>query len=91
MANILIGYDLNKAGQDYTSLINAIKSLGSDWWHCLDSTWIIKTTLNAASVRDSLLKHIDSNDEILVVDITGMAAAWAGFNTDCGSWLKNNL
>lgn len=91
MANILIGYDLNKAGKDYANLINAIKSLGPDWWHCLDSTWIIRTTLSAIAVRDSLAGHIDSNDEILVINITGAEAAWTGFNADCSTWLKSNL
>ncbi|MGS1063518.1 SinR family protein [Burkholderia glumae] len=91
MANILIGYDLNKAGKDYTNLINAIKTLSTEWWHCLDSTWIVKTSATAASIRDTLSQHIDGNDELLVVDITGDAAAWAGFNTECSNWLKNNL
>lgn len=91
MTNILIGYDLNKTGKDYASLIKAIKALGSDWWHCLDSTWIIKTDLDTVAARDSLAKHIDGNDELLVVDITAGSAAWTGFDSDCSSWLKNNL
>jgi hypothetical protein len=91
MANILIGYDLNKAGKDYNNLISAIKGLSTDWWHCLDSTWIIKTQLSTVQVRDALASHIDGNDELLVVDITGDAAAWTGFDTNCSNWLKNNL
>lgn len=91
MANILIGYDLNKEGKDYTNLINAIKGLAPDWWHCLDSTWIIKTQLIPVQVRDVLSQHIDGNDELLVVDITGDAAAWIGFDSNCSNWLKNNL
>jgi len=91
MANILIGYDLNKTGKDYASLIKAIKALGLYWWHCLDSTWIVKTDFDTVAVRDALAKHIDSNDELLVVDITAGSAAWTGFDSDCSSWLKNNL
>lgn len=91
MANILIGYDLRKSGQDYAGLIDAIKALGSDWWHCLDSTWIVKTNKTTVSVRDTLSPHIDNNDRLLVVDITGDAAAWTGFDTECSDWLKKNL
>ena len=29
-------------GQNYESLIDAIKAIAGTWWHCLDSTWIIK-------------------------------------------------
>lgn len=85
----LIGYDLNKLGQDYTTLIEEIKKLGT-WWHCLDSTFIIKSSLTAAVIRDHLKKFIDSNDELLVVCLTG-EAAWTGFSKECSDWLKNNL
>lgn len=89
MASYLIGYDLNRTGQDYASLIEAIKGLGS-WWHCLDSTWIIKHNGPSTVIRDALSPNIDSNDELLVVKLTG-EGAWTGFNTQCSTWLKNNL
>ncbi|GAB1513890.1 hypothetical protein [Actinophytocola sp. KF-1] len=91
MANILIGYDLNTPGQDYQSLTDRIKELGSGWWHHLDSTWIIVTRLSTADVRDDLKRFIGSNDELFVVDITGESAAWTGFNTEGSSWLKTHL
>ena len=50
MKSYLIGYDLNKTGQDYKTLIEQIKELGS-WWHHLDSTWIIKSDLTAVQIR----------------------------------------
>ena len=89
MKSYLIGYDLNKSGQDYSSLIEQIKKLGT-WWHCLDSTWVIKTNSSAQQIRDFLRKYIDSNDELLVVHLSG-EAAWAGFKKECSEWLKNNL
>jgi hypothetical protein len=91
MSNILVGYDLNKAGKDYTSLIDAIKKAFPTYWHCLDSTWIVVTDWTPAQVRDYLGKFMDANDELFVVDITGKSAAWAGFDKDCSSWLSNNL
>ena len=91
MNTLLIGYDLNKTGQDYEDVIDAIKGLGGTWWHHLDSTWIVKTTETASSARDQLVQHLDGNDEILVVNITGDAAAWDGFNAAGSKWLKDNL
>jgi hypothetical protein len=32
MSVFMIGYDLHE-GEDYKDLIDAIKVLGSDWWH----------------------------------------------------------
>jgi len=89
MATILIGYDLNKQ-KNYASLIEAIKGLGSTWWHHLDSTWIIKTDYSCVQVRDALRKHIDNDDELLVVGLNGVGA-WAGFAPNGSQWLKDHL
>lgn len=89
MKSYLIGYDLNKSGQDYATLIEQIKTLGN-WWHCLGSTWIVKSNNSAVEIRNHLLNYIDNNDELLVVCLTG-AGAWSGFSNDCSKWLKDNL
>ena len=90
MNTLMIGYDLIKPGKDYADLINAIKALTSSWWHCLDSTWIIKTNQKAVQVRDELSAHLDANDRLLVATLSG-PAAWLHFSQECGEWLKNNL
>jgi len=89
MKTFLIGYDLNKAGQDYTSLTTAIKNLTDSWWHCLDSTWIIKSNSTAVELRDFLVQYIDENDEIVVL-LLGNDAAWQ-LREECGNWLNDNL
>ncbi|WP_413806322.1 hypothetical protein [Streptomyces sp. OE57] len=86
---LIIGYDLNRPGQDYGSLQEAIKTLGT-WWHHLDSTWIVATSKTTIQVRDGLKKHIDVNDELLVVELTGVGA-WCGFPASGSEWLKKNL
>lgn len=90
MKSFLIGYDLNKPGQNYDNLFAAIKALTSTWWHCLDSTWIIKSNSTAALIRDALIPHIDKNDRLLVVQLSG-EGAWVGFDDQCSSWLKEQL
>lgn len=90
MNTLLIGYGLNASGQNYDDLIEKIKSTGN-WWHGLDSTWIVKSSLSATSMRDLLRSEIDDNDELLVVDITSDAAAWYGFSDKASQWLSNNL
>src|SRR5882724_5766936 len=90
MNKFVIGYDLLKPGQDYNSLLEAIKSVGSTWWHCLDSTWIVITNRTAMQVRDYLAPHMDANDELLVISCSS-PAAWRGFDDECSNWLKTNL
>jgi len=89
VAVFLVGYDLDKPGQDYADLIAALK-LYSNWWHCLDSTWIIVTNDSAEAVRNNLQRYIDQNDKILVAAI-GAPGAWRGFDKECGNWLLTNL
>lgn len=90
MKSFMIGYDLNKPRQNYDALFAAIKQLSRTWWHCLDSTWIIKSDSTAVALRDALSPHIDKSDELLVAELTGVGA-WIGFDTECSTWLKNNL
>ena len=71
----LISYDLNKPGQNYADLYEAIKSAGV-WWHYLDSTWLLDTWLTAAQVSDKLRPCIDDNDNILVIGVTNEYAGW---------------
>ena len=92
MTAFLIGYDLNKnapPGQ-YDDLIKAIKGISGTWWNNLDSTWIVVSELSAENIRDRLLSYLDSNDELLVVELSG-SGAWVGFSEDGSSWLVENL
>jgi hypothetical protein len=90
MDTFMVGYDLNSPGQNYDKLIEALKGY-PNWWHHLDSTWFIKSSDSAVTIRDALVKHIDTGDELLVVKVTGAFAAWRGFNDKGSQWLKDNL
>lgn len=65
---LLISYDLNRPGQDYQDLIAAIKAYGN-WAHVLKSTWLIRTTQTADQVSTDLRKHMDPNDNLLVIEV----------------------
>ena len=70
-----INYDLNRAGQNYNELHNAIKSCGA-WWHCLDSHWLVDTNLTASAIWDKLAPHVDDNDRFFIVGITRDYSGW---------------
>lgn len=89
MATLMIAYDLNRGG-DYHALIERIKTLGA-WWHNLDSLWLVKTGKSASEVRDLLKAHLDANDELLVIDVSGRARAWKGFSESGSKWLKETF
>lgn len=86
----LISYDLTRPGRDYPELFAAIKAVGSTWWHCLESVWIVKTSLTSVQIRDRLQTHVDANDKVLVADLSGN---WGtlGLDKNCNEWLRENL
>ena len=88
MAAYVISYDLNKPGQNYNQLYEAIKRNCPTHWRCLDSTWIVDYSNGATQLRDNLTPYIDSNDKLLVARLSN-EAAWYGFNTNGSAWLKN--
>lgn len=72
-------------GQNYSDLYEAIKALGA-WKHPLDSTWFVKTSKTATSIRDVLKARVDSNDKLFVAEL----GSWASWHLpDLADWLNN--
>lgn len=93
MAVYLIGYDLHE-GEDYEPLIDAIKTVSNgNWWHCLDSTWLIVHRGSASTIWDRLAPYLPRKKDRLLVAIMGKNdAAWSSsFSKECADWLTNNL
>lgn len=84
----LVTYDLNKPGQDYTELYEAIKSLGA-WWHYLDSTWLVDTTYSADQIAAKLKPHMDDSDYFLVIRVQRDYQGW--LPKDAWDWINARL
>ena len=90
MAALLITYDLNAPGQNYTGLHEEIKVLGTAWWHYLESTWIVQTTLTPREAAQRLKAKMDDSDNLLVLDITGDThGGW--LEKDAWEWINKNV
>lgn len=76
----MIVYDLERRGEDYEPLLNALRKLGA--LHVLYSKWVLRTNYTAVQLRDYLRQFIDANDLLLVVGLTGEAAWTRLFVTD---------
>ena len=90
MNTLMIGYDLNQQ-KNYPELIDAIKRMANGYWHHLDSTWFIKSDFSPTDARDNLRQHIDEDDELLVLRVTGASWAGAGFEQSAYDWLSNSI
>ena len=91
VATILIACDVHQTqSSSYDDLVEAIQALGA-WWHHLETVWVVRSDKTLREIRDSLAAHIGVDDQILVVDITGVGAEWAGLNEAGSSWLRGNI
>ena len=84
----VISYDLNKPGQNYSELFKAIKNLGS-WWHYLDSTWLVDTSLTATKMSDILNTKIDQNDSLLIFRLGKDKNGW--LSQKAWNWINQHL
>ncbi len=84
----IIMYDLRAPGRDYQDLINAIKKY-KVWGHLTESAWAVVTNLSAVDIRNSLMKYMDANDRIMVVQ-SGRNAAWNKCRASDG-WIHENI
>lgn len=90
MAVYWVNYDLNKSGQDYTKLIDYLKS-HPKWANPLKSSFFVKSSLTVGALRDEIKKHIDTNDDVVVVKVDGQSWATYGLSDTLNKWLKDNL
>lgn len=72
----IISYDLNKSGQDYNRLYNAIKSCSTSWCHYLDSTWLIDSSYSTSTIQETIRKCTDNNDLFVIMEVTRNYSGW---------------
>lgn len=86
----MIGYDLHQPEQSYDKLYSALETIGSGYWDCLESTWLVVTDKTSVQIRDELKQYLKDGDRLLVMRY-GEGAAWHGFKDDCQTWLEDKL
>ena len=87
--NLLISYDLYRPGQDYSSVIKAIKSLGS-WAKVHLSLWYVKSGYSASEASETVRSAMDKNDKLIVIDATNNNAAWYNLGDEVSEFIKSH-
>lgn len=92
MKTYIISYDLlgPETRGDYVRLIEHIKSY-TYWAKPLKSVWFIKTSKSVSEVRTDMKIFLDTNDKLVILDVTN--TNWATYNivTNVGDWMKKNI
>jgi hypothetical protein len=91
VGTMLIAYDIHPSrGKAYDNVVQVTQSLGN-WWHHLETVWIVQCEYSPTEIRDRLAPHIGVEDQLLVIDISGDAAKWVGVNDTGSKWLAENI
>ena len=89
MANSLhISYDLKEPGKNYEQVISAVKRLGV-WAKVHYSFWYVGSQMSAEQARDFMLKSLDTNDSLYVVDATNNLAAWYNVSDEVARFIES--
>lgn len=67
----LVSYDLVHPGRDYPTLYEVLRGL--DGAQVLESVWVCFFSGSAADLLEHLRSVVDTNDRLLVVDISNSA------------------
>lgn len=84
----LISYKLQRPGQNYSDLYEAIGKISGTYWHHTTSVWLVEVnSLSAKQVYEKLSPYIDNNDDLIVFRLQG---EWWGKIPDASNleWLK---
>ena len=63
----LIIYELNNKSKNYSGLYDAIKNSGSEWWHYLETAWIVESSRTSDQISTQLSSYIDKGQDFLLV------------------------
>ena len=61
------------------------------WWHHPETVWIVRSNQKPDEIRDKLKSYIGTDDQLLILDITGDKAGWAGVSDAGSAWLKEYI
>lgn len=89
MALYSITYDL-VGKKDYPRLYKAIIAIcDSNYARTTESQWIVQTNRTANQILDFLMKHVDRDDVILVIEVDNTSRASVNMNKPSLNWLNN--
>jgi hypothetical protein len=90
LAVYLITYDLKHAsGHDYSELHETIKTFGT-WWHYLESTWLVDTSLSTQIMSDRI-RAVYQPEFHLVIKLTPGADRQGWLKAEAWTWIKEHL
>lgn len=87
----LVTYDLNKKGQDYENVIQAIKDASDGTWCTYwKSSFLIRSNyLTADQVFTKIKPYVDGNDSVIVIEVVNNKQGW--LTEKQWAYIKDNI
>lgn len=90
MAAYMITYDLNSEGQNYSKVIDAIKSSSTGAWCTYwESSYLIKSNLTVDQISNNITPYLDSNDRLIVIEVKNNYQGW--LTKDQWKYIRENI
>jgi hypothetical protein len=84
-----VNYDLKaKESPDYAGLFEALKA-SPNWWHYLESTWLIITEETATQVWNRISNHVHKDDRVLIIEVRDRSQGW--LPEQAWDWIDQNV
>lgn len=90
----LVSYDLGSPESitDYNKIRDYIKSSFSYWCKPLKSQWmVVSDQKNCDIIKKEIAELLDSNDKLLVLNITNDYYSYFGLSDEIIKWIQSNL
>ena len=87
MAVLLVTYDLNKQGQNYSKFLEVVKSYA--WVRLSESSYAIETSKSPDMVYRELKPFADENDSFLIIGLKNPHQGW--IEKSVHDWLNQKL
>jgi hypothetical protein len=89
MAHYIVSYDLRNQ-RNYQPLWGALQQAGGT--RLLESLWLLNSSLGAGVLTAELVKLIDNDDGVAVIELQG-SSSWAAMRAQAAgtNWLQQNI
>lgn len=86
---VLVTYDLNKQGKNYSNLSSTLEAMCIDYIRPLKSFWLLNTGSSVEDISNAALKVIDADDRLFVTRLVNDKAGW--LTREEWDWINSRL
>ncbi len=70
-------FSLRNPSRDYSSFLIVLRGSSLQWWHFIEQTCIVTTSLTVAELTNLLLPYIETTDSLLFTEVDPACVSYA--------------